>query len=380
MNSLPQFCAELGLPVPPEGGDKRDRLHAAFDMLPDEGVAKFAAGLVAQRKIGGGLRDQVQDVLWSDLPLIEIPKRSRRDIARALNTTTLFRHFPSFEQLLRDVFVIDDGIDQLFGAFLSGRNEGVVGYVQRHFVRNPEDADVEELFNKLNALDLPHRRFGMFLEGLVCADVQVDVEAQERLVSLINPVLQSCGAELRQMGEDGGYPTFVLVGSGSPRGRPKNIIFASQRKPDIRFRDAVNNDIEIASNADDVLVYDRPLTAEGLRWADLQKWWAEETSQPDADQAKRSLYKRLKMSLPASSPPPASTVSKFLQGIRCGDSRTSRASSRGLAALGFQDRLSARCAGIAKSPHGLLDADAWRRSRSYRSRREAALRGRGRSS
>jgi hypothetical protein len=303
MNSLPKFCTEFGLPVPPEGGDKRGRLHAAFDMLADEDVPTFAAGLIAQGKIGGALRGQVQDVLWSHLPLVEIPKRSRRDIARALDTTALFRHWPNFELLLKDVFIIEDGLHALLGEIITGHRDGVLEYVQRHFVRNPEDANVEELFDKLKALDIPHRRFGLFLERLVSADVQVNVEAQEQLVSLINPVLHACGAELRQVGEDGGYPTYGLVARGAPRGRPKNIIFASPRKPDIRFRDAVNNDIEIASNADDVLVYDRPLTAEGLRWGELQRWWAELTSQPDAERAKRTLYKRLSQSLPDSSPP-----------------------------------------------------------------------------
>jgi hypothetical protein len=34
-------------------------------------------------------------------------------------------------------------------------------------------------------------------------------------------------------------------------------------KPDLRFRDAVNNDIEIVTGADQVLVYDRPINAGG---------------------------------------------------------------------------------------------------------------------
>ncbi|WP_458247043.1 hypothetical protein [Streptomyces sp. MAI_2237] len=40
--------------------------------------------------------------------------------------------------------------------------------------------------------------------------------------------------------------------------RPKNIIFASFTKPAIRFRSAVDNDIEIVGgNPEDTLVYDR---------------------------------------------------------------------------------------------------------------------------
>lgn len=95
----------------------------------------------------------------------------------------------------------------------------------------------------------------------------------------------------------------MLRHGGSGQGRPKNIIFASQTKPDIRFRDAINNDIEIATNADQVLVYDRPVGPDGLRWCDLQAWWSDLMEIRDAEVAKASLYHRLRDSLPASSPP-----------------------------------------------------------------------------
>ena len=95
---------------------------------------------------------------------------------------------------------------------------------------------------------------------------------------------------------------MVSIGS-SNNGRPKNLIFASPRKPDICFRDAVNNDIEIVDNADSVLVYDRPISADGIRWRDLQSWWKEVYGPLSEDEAKSALYKRLRGSLPAISPP-----------------------------------------------------------------------------
>lgn len=298
-STMPEFCQELGLPSPPEGGDKRGRMHAAFDALPDEHVAMFAAEVLSRRMLGSQLRNDVQDLLWSEVPFIEIPKRNRRELARALQRLELFHHWENFAQLLRDVFIIEDDLSMLF----TGRRGGVLEDIHRHFVRNPEDADVEALFERLKAFDLPDRRFCLLLEGLASADVQVDAEKQLALVAAINPVLQGCGAELRQTSEAGGYPVFSLVALRSARGRPKNIIFASSRKPDIRFRDAVNNDIEIVSNIDDVLVYDRTLGVDGLRWRDLQSWWAETTGESDAARAKKSLYRRLMVCLPTSSPP-----------------------------------------------------------------------------
>jgi hypothetical protein len=86
-------------------------------------------------------------------------------------------------------------------------------------------------------------------------------------------------------------------------GRPKNLIFASPVKPDMRFTDAINNNFEIVTNADQVLVYDRPIGSEGLTWSDLQAWWAELSRIPDEKNAKSTLYRRLLASLPDDSPP-----------------------------------------------------------------------------
>jgi very-short-patch-repair endonuclease len=116
--------------------------------------------------------------------------------------------------------------------------------------------------------------------------------------------------------DEGGYPVFSIapLHTGSA-GRPKNLIFASAIKPDIRFRDAVNNEIEIVSDADKVLVYDRPISREGLTWRALQTWWAEKNGIADGDDAKKTLYRRLQESLPASSPPQALLFDAFHRGF-----------------------------------------------------------------
>jgi very-short-patch-repair endonuclease len=160
------------------------------------------------------------------------------------------------------------------------------------------------LFEHLGALEAGDARFARFLEGLVSADVIPDEPAQRGLVGIINPHLRTAGAELRETGTDGGYPVFSVVPVGLARNRqPKNLIFASLAKPDIRFRDAINNDIEITQNADKVLVYDRQITSDGIRWRDLQEWWKDTQHLTDDDQAKASLYQRLISCLPSSSPP-----------------------------------------------------------------------------
>jgi hypothetical protein len=90
--------------------------------------------------------------------------------------------------------------------------------------------------------------------------------------------------------------------SGSIRGvdgQLKNIIFASTGpKPEIVLIDAVNNVIDIVKNGEHCLVYDLPLTNEGLTWGDLVAWRADRTSQSASDLATaRDLYRRLALSV-----------------------------------------------------------------------------------
>ncbi|PHV32765.1 hypothetical protein P9875_12365 [Janthinobacterium rivuli] len=297
---IPERCIELGLPVPDDVGSKRDRWHAAFDALEDIDVPRFAQGLVDRRHLSPQVRNDVQDILWDDTPVVVIPKRHRRDVARALQSLVLFHHWESFAQLLKDVFVIYEAVSW---ASLTGEPTGVLGEIFRHFVRNEEDANVEWLFDYLTVFDLSDNRFSVFLKGLTSADVQIDIEHQMSIVAAMNVPLKACGVEMRHIDEHEGYPVYSLVALHTAHARPKNLIFASSIKPDIRFRDAVNNDIEIASNANDCLFYDRPIGVEGLRWKDLQQWWADTSMEKDPQAAKKTLYQRLLSCLPKSSPP-----------------------------------------------------------------------------
>ncbi|MFF1657752.1 hypothetical protein [Streptomyces sp. NPDC058255] len=147
--------------------------------------------------------------------------------------------------------------------------------IERHVFRNPGDWSTEDLFDNLGVFEAGDARLARFLEGLVSADVLLDEHLQEKTVSTINGHLRTAGVELRVTGNYGGYPVFTVVSTRLPgTRRPKNIIFASFTKPDIRFRSSVDNDIEIVGgNPDDTLVYDREVPIGGLRWRDLHAWW-----------------------------------------------------------------------------------------------------------
>ncbi|RRJ28811.1 hypothetical protein EIL82_18800 [Pandoraea apista] len=79
----------------------------------------------------------------------------------------------------------------------------------------------------------------------------------------------------------------------------KNLIFASiGEKPELVFRDAVNNDVEIVKHADKVLVFDRLLPSSGLLlWKDLRDWYAELQGISDPSIAKEQLFRRLRQTV-----------------------------------------------------------------------------------
>lgn len=232
--------------------------------------------------------------------------------------------------------------------------------IERHVYRNPEDWSVEYLFDALGAFDASNPRFTRFLEGLVSSDIRPDEASQRRLVEKVNVQLRVCSAELRETGAEGGYPVFAAVAVGAPpAGRPKQLIFASSIKTDLRFRDAVSNDIEIVTNADKVLVYDRPIGAEGLRWCDLQSWWSDIANIPDEDKAKATLYRRLQSSLPTSSPPQRTLFDTFHRVFAAAIPRLPALLPE-VVALGSKDGKGEGCSCARKVQNGLPDASASR--------------------
>jgi hypothetical protein len=300
-DELPAICSQLGIPSPIPEGSKRERMYASFDATLDEALPGVARQLIARFAPPRSLRNEIQELLWADEPGPPIPKRFRREIAQSLEASDLYIDAEKFDDLITSLFDIEDTppLD-----FFDARRKSLRAQINQHVYRNPGDWTPEDLFERLGAYECSARRFCLFLEGLASADVRPDEASQRWFIERVNESLRPCGVSLRETGTNEGYPVFAIVPHGvGPAGRAKNLIFASSDKPDLRFRDAVNNDIEIVSNADRVLIYDRPIGAEGLRWSDLQAWWAERERLEDPEQAKQTLYRRLRKSLPSNSPP-----------------------------------------------------------------------------
>lgn len=174
--------------------------------------------------------------------------------------------------------------------------------IRQHVFENRGDWSTTELFDELGAFDCVDRRFAGFIEDLVSHQVLVEEENQRRVVEAIGPPLREAGLVLRETGLDGGYPMFQLFATGVSPARPRTVIFGSALKPDLRISDAVDNEIEVV-DARGNLSYDDPIGPLGLRWQDLQAWWQARNPHLSSDEAKAELYKRLRDSLPDTSPP-----------------------------------------------------------------------------
>lgn len=298
---LPSICEKLGLPSPDPEGSKRERMISSINALSDADLPQVVKRFLNLYPPSPVMRNAIQEILWADSAYPEIPKRFRREVAQAIGIEELFADAQHFDALLENLWILDT---DPWANFLGNGRTNLRQEIKRHVHQNLGDWSTELLFDKLGAYTASNGRFVHFLEGLASSDVRPDETAQRYFVQTVNVPLRNCGVELKESGIEGGYPIFSVIATHTAAvGRPKNLIFASAVKPDLRFRDAVNNDIEIVTNADKVLIYDRPIGIDGLTWSNLQLWWEETTKAADSEAAKKSLYKRLRESLPSNSPP-----------------------------------------------------------------------------
>ena len=297
---LEELCPRLGLPELPEKGSKREGLTAILAAIADPQLPRVAQQLLAENLPNKVTGHAIEDVLWAAEGAAEIPARIRRDIARGLNLTDLVHRAERFHALLDRLWLLNT---DPFASLLVESTTSLRARIDRHVYRNPGDWSTEELFDQLGAFEAGDGRFARFLQGLVSPANLPDEPAQRRVVAAVNLHLRTAGTELAEIGTEGGYPVFQVVLTRSARNKsPKNLIFATLQKPDIRFRDAMDNDIEIIGDPHAVLVYDRHIGGDGIRWSDLRTWWRETRDLNSDAEATRTLYDRLRECLPENSP------------------------------------------------------------------------------
>jgi len=299
--TIPGILDELGMPVASDDPSltKAQYIESRLELLADHDLPGVAERFLAQhgRSLSAAKRYELNELVWANAPAIEINRRTRYDIARALEGVPLYLKSVPFLSLVAQLWDRSEFLESFFDTGFPS----LLAQVERHVVLNEHDWSVEHLFEQLGAYDASSRRFALFLEGLASPGIRPDESSQRSFAATVNGALAGTSIELREVGSEGGFPAFRFKVIGRGAGRAKNLIFASRTKPDLRFRDAVNNDIEIVSDSDQVLVYDLPIPVHGLCWRDLQAWWAE-LNHLDDKEAKQSLYRRLKFSLPQNSP------------------------------------------------------------------------------
>jgi hypothetical protein len=146
----------------------------------------------------------------------------------------------------------------------------------------------------------PDRRLLRFLEALVEPKVRIGKEQQE-WVTRLNGHLGPDGFRLEHVDQLSGHSVFrASPVSRGFRGRPKNLIFASDKhgfKPILGLSDALDNDVVALENEDTCLIYDEAIPDEGLTWERLVAWWSRTQRIQDPDVARKALGDRLRKAL-----------------------------------------------------------------------------------
>ncbi|SOZ24686.1 conserved hypothetical protein [Cupriavidus taiwanensis] len=298
-NDVPDVCVRLGIQqaVGPDDaqeafGSKRRYVRRRI-LARDEPALLELAALVLREYHSEDLAETVSEMTHHTEH--RVSQLVRRDVLKVLN---------SLPTLFGELNLIDS-LEEVFGAGALqdgdswwAENTSLRAQVVQHCLRN-DDWSHEELLTQCGTLTCSQTRFFALLGKLLHPLTRRDVE-QAELATDIGNALKRDGFTVRQTSVESGYAIYSVVrAQAGVAGAMKNLIFASTgEKPELVFRDALNNDVEITRHADKVLVFDRPLPSSGLlRWKDLRDWYAERRGITDAVSAKEQLFRRLRQAV-----------------------------------------------------------------------------------
>lgn len=295
--TIPALLTRLGLNSCLNASSNREQLSGAVHASDDDQVISAARMALVSLRLAAHERFELQDLVWDDGSTVVINTRFRHEVAKSLNDVDLCFEREGFFVSLEELWHIDDvQFLQLFQYAPSLRD-----LIEKHYVDN-SDWNALRLFEKLGAFKCSDARFARFLEVLASSKVRPDEDAQRLFMSVVDRALQPCGVHFRVNAAEDGYLSGTLsYVSGSAKGSPKNLIFASSQKPDLRLGNALDNDVEVVTRTDSLLIYDRPIGRTGLLWEELQSWY-EHSNGLGIGEGKAPLYQRLLACLPESSP------------------------------------------------------------------------------
>lgn len=233
-HTLPKVCRELGL----EEGTAEEAFASKLTYVHKRLPFDREALLELAKKVYAGFPDyKLEETLWK---IEEEASQSR------VTTESTRRNVLSAAFGRADIEGRLGVIPTLEGAMPGGIPKDLPSWVygdgwpygddNAPYVDNPK---YDILIERLALLDLSERRFFSVLEAFANPPARFPENGQQEFVDALNQHLRRDKLELRQVNEASGYPIFGLTSFAATRGvagRPKNIIFASSTKPDLRFR------------------------------------------------------------------------------------------------------------------------------------------------
>lgn len=296
--NVPRFCVRLGIQDHVADGEdqeahrsKRLYVSSRLQHLSTTRLLDVARHLHEQHT-SSALEDILSAIRFADKPVTALV---RRDLLKTLNGLNgLFGE--------RDLFEV---LETVFGPAFNYMHDitsplglSCKDYIDLHYLRNPGDMSTEAMLIECGVLSCSQSRFFHLIAEILHPASRRD-HTQSELADTISATLARSGYRVAATGTDSGYAIYEVV-EVRPQvsGAMKNLIFATTGpKPELVFRDAINNDVEITRNAEHVLVYDLPMPANGaLEWKHLREWWAK-ARDVDEDLAKTQLFYRLQQSV-----------------------------------------------------------------------------------
>jgi AbiJ N-terminal domain 3 len=297
---VPRVCKSLGIQTAVADGEPAEAFSSKRRYVRNRLLEKSKAELleITENVLAQFDAPKLSDLLSESTVNAQhrVSVLVRKDVLKALDSADNLSGETNLIELLASVFGKEVIEGNPLDVFLSGKT--LVDQITRHYLNNP-DWTTEQLLIECGALTCSQNHFFDLLTKVLHPLARRGKE-QEELAEKVSVALRRDGFEVRQTGIQSGYAIYGIVRvQHGVSGAMKNLIFASTgEKPELIFRDAVNNDVEIVKNADKVLIFDRPLPPSGLfLWKDLLSWWKEREGLTDEAEARKMLYRRLQQSV-----------------------------------------------------------------------------------
>lgn len=304
--NVPSVCQALGIQDEVQEDDASDAYRSKRGYVKKHLLKRDKSALlqIAANVLTEFESEELEETLGEMTTHSEqrVSQVTRKDVLKALNAASHLSGERGLFDLLSSIFGKDVIEGNVLNLLMQSRT--LQQEITKHYLDN-DDWDNEQLLTECGALTCSQTRFFKLLAALLHPMARRG-EEQEALAKQVNSALRRDGYVMCAVDSVSGYPVYDVVrAQHTVPGAMKNLIFASiGEKPELVFKDAINNDVEIVKNADKILIYDRPLPPSGqLLWKDLAVWWQEREGLDDQKLAANALYRRLAQAVRAANSP-----------------------------------------------------------------------------